>query len=764
MMVRLSRDDRGHKDKDPCLTRDNKGTLWVAWHHYRMKEDHILLRSLRGNRKGEILEISETPGINFQPKIACDGQNKIWVVWSAQRNGEWCILARSASINGLSPVQKICSQREEQAFPAITSDQQGNIWVAWSSVSGKHRSILGRHLHHGKWSDTAKLSQGKGQHYRPVLCGGDRCAWLAYQTELDGAYDIYIRNWQTVGVSRISKLSLTNSWELFPRLCPDGTGGVWATWIATHDVTNNKGFIDHKVEAMAASFDGERVVPYQGKDKARPPGYVTHLYDGLLGRNWYMGFVGWRRRPQIIRTEEGEIWLLYERKEDERFNKHGPDSILLGKPLTGLGRANTYKLGRHRYAWTINGDLEASRCSLPIAGQIPVGKFYADICAGTVKLDRSSPMKQTPASRWTHWKPVTLPQVCRPSRRPTLSHEGKSYKLYWGDPHCHGNLSGDAEGEIDENYTYGRTKGCLDFMAVTDNDAIYDNILTPSEWTLIRSGAAHFNQPGKFVALSAYERTALMDNGSGPNHRIMLFPGDDGPLYHWTEPDANSLRKWVNRMKDVDAYTFPHHATWSAIPSQQIGGVEVCSSWDIYIKMRDTIPEHLEKGYKLAFQGDSDSHRIVPGQGGALTGVWAQDLTRDSILEALRARRCFATNGNRTVLDFRANGHPVGSEVSTAESVQLNVRINAPRRVKHISLYRNGKVLDTIPGGRPKVSYQITDRPGRGTHFYYAEVELTSLKRTPMGARCGNLQVAEGDYAWSSPIWVTTGTQKTKVK
>ena len=49
--------------------------------------------------------------------------------------------------------------------------------------------------------------------------------------------------------------------------------------------------------------------------------------------------------------------------------------------------------------------------------------------------------------------------------------------------------------------------------------------------------------------------------------------------------------------------------------------------------------------------------------GGALTGVWAEALTREALFEALWARRCFATNGARVMLDVRVNGMPMGSEV-----------------------------------------------------------------------------------------------------
>ena len=60
-------------------------------------------------------------------------------------------------------------------------------------------------------------------------------------------------------------------------------------------------------------------------------------------------------------------------------------------------------------------------------------------------------------------------------------------------------------------------------MAVTDNDVIYDNILTPTELELIVAEADHFDEPEKFVAIPAYERTYRKERKKGPNHRIMLF-------------------------------------------------------------------------------------------------------------------------------------------------------------------------------------------------------------------------------------------------
>jgi len=604
------------------------------------------------------------------------------------------------------------------------------------------------------WSDPVVLSHGKAEHFRPVLCADEDGAWLAYETAHKGKRDLFLRRWTPRGLSRPAKFSLTGSWEMFPRLCSDGEGGVWATWIANHDVLDDRGVIDHKVEIMAGHFDGRRWRPFRSPDRTKPAGYVGHLYDGYLGHRCYMGFVGRRRRPQIVRDESGDVWVLYERKEDERHNRRGPDALFYGRPLTGKGRGCAFEIDQDVYHYVVSGDISVVSRLLPFAAQIPSGRRYADICAGTLDLSQARSVRERPASDWKRWKPIRLPKS-KPTRpRPTIRIRGKTYKLYWGDLHCHGTFSGDAEGEIDENYACGRYKSQLDFMAVTDNDYLYDNALTPSEWAVLRAEAAHHNEPGRFLAFSAYERTC--QERRGPNHRIVVFPDDEGPLHRYSEPDANTLEKFVAQMEKTNAFVYAHHATWRLAPCSQLGGAEVCSSWDLYLPKVDYIPSALREGYRLAFIGSSDTHRIVPGFGGSLMGIWAQELTREAIFEALRARRCFATNGERLVLDVRVNGAPMGAEVAIKNRISVKCRIESPRVIERVTLFRDGKEATRRSVRRRDATLTFDDRPTPGDHFYYVEIKLKPLPRKPMPPRSGNLQVAQGDLAWSSPIWASS--------
>ena len=72
----------------------------------------------------------------------------------------------------------------------------------------------------------------------------------------------------------------------------------------------------------------------------------------------------------------------------------------------------------------------------------------------------------------------------------------------------------------------------------------------------------------------------------------------------------------------------------------------------------------LKRGHRMGFIGSTDEHGGAPGDGvtflnplgAGLACVWAPELSRESIFDALRDRWCYATTGARIVLKFTVNG------------------------------------------------------------------------------------------------------------
>jgi len=84
----------------------------------------------------------------------------------------------------------------------------------------------------------------------------------------------------------------------------------------------------------------------------------------------------------------------------------------------------------------------------------------------------------------------------------------------------------------------------------------------------------------------------------------------------------------------------------------------------------------LRRGHRVGVTAGADG---VSGRPGAdhpgtrqirnvrsgITAVYATDLTREGIWEALRARRTYATTGERILLSVTVDGQPMGSEFDT---------------------------------------------------------------------------------------------------
>jgi hypothetical protein len=151
----------------------------------------------------------------------------------------------------------------------------------------------------------------------------------------------------------------------------------------------------------------------------------------------------------------------------------------------------------------------------------------------------------------------------------------------------------------------------------------------------------------------------------------------------------------------------------------------------------------LEAGYHVAFSSNQDNHCANWGASYTnRTGVLipaGTPLTLESFVEALRARRVFATMDKGSQLVLTANGHLMGERFVNIGPLALvaNFASTSGKAVAAVA------IMEGVPGRNGAVtqlssSASTTIEPAPGEHFYYAKVTQ-----------------ADGNVLWSAPVWVT---------
>ena len=347
------------------------------------------------------------------------------------------------------------------------------------------------------------------------------------------------------------------------------------------------------------------------------------------------------------------------------------------------------------------------------------------------------------------------------------------YRLYWGDIQNHTNIS-DGNGSVEDFYDYARLVANLDFVSMTDHDNTYGKFyLTPEIWEMIRNAASDYNNEGDFVVFLGWEWT-----NENRGHKHIIYPGDEGePYSNKTYPLPSDL--WT-ALKGETALTISHHVAWGSrkvdwnyrndefqrvveIYSQHAANEYHLNPLDAQ-RAGGRAPGHyvrdaLAMGHKLGILASSDGHFGYPGngwmwaptaldstsRGTGLTGVYANDLTRESLFEAIKARRVFGTTDHRTIIEFKANDAWMGSEIISDSIPNLTGRVESHTLIKNLEIVKfDGMNYSLIPlptaRDTASINFSIRDFSFNRSSFYYLRV------------------VSEGNtndrFAWSSPVWV----------
>ena len=152
---------------------------------------------------------------------------------------------------------------------------------------------------------------------------------------------------------------------------------------------------------------------------------------------------------------------------------------------------------------------------------------------------------------------------------------------------------------------------------------------------------------------------------------------------------------------------------------------------------------------------------------GGLTCVYARRLTREGLWEGLKARRCYATSGQRILLEVWADGHPMGSEYSTGAPPEITLKVAGTAPIERVDLFRGLEMIHSYPEkierrrDRVRVSWSGQRIRGRNRLVNWdgsLEVEqgqiVSALGYAFDSASEGICAVEERSVSWKS---VTTG-------
>ena len=305
------------------------------------------------------------------------------------------------------------------------------------------------------------------------------------------------------------------------------------------------------------------------------------------------------------------------------------------------------------------------------------------------------------------------------------------YKTYFGDIHNHCGISY-AHGSLEDALNNARQR--LDFVSVTGH-AHWPDMPAPEPdtqyiidfheegfaklkagWGKMMKTLKDFDEDGSFIVYPGFEvhfcatgdRNIVYKDLAGE----ILYPKDLNDLHD----QLRTLRK-----NGFDSIAQPHHIgyrkgtrgiDWDSFSDEFAPFVEMlsmhgCSEANDNTRpflhsmgpsdFESTVLAGLQRGHVFGVSGGTDHHSAHPGSyGHGLTGIWATNLSRDGVWEALQNRRMYALTGDRMDIQFTVDDAPMGQVIPRKAKSKIEFDVRAGGAIDSIDLLRDGQLVRRI--------------------------------------------------------------------
>tara|TARA_R110002072_G_scaffold303142_1_gene495864 strand:- start:146817 stop:149195 length:2379 start_codon:yes stop_codon:yes gene_type:complete len=292
----------------------------------------------------------------------------------------------------------------------------------------------------------------------------------------------------------------------------------------------------------------------------------------------------------------------------------------------------------------------------------------------------------------------------------TVHAEQPPLEIFWGDIHSGQTEIGCGSGSVSESYAFGRDCAGLQFITHQAND----HYVTLSDWAHVRKVTDEFYEPGVYVPILGCEWSPFTEDGGDRN----VIYGYDEPILRRSdrffredvpdpEPDVPRAPEFHNAFRDLDVLVNIHvggrmtNLDWYEPKIEKL-----CETHSTHGTVEWFFMDALSRGYKVGLTAGTDGvmgrpgachpgRRLIRNLRNGLTAVYAKELTRESIWEALHARRTYATTGERIRLLFQVDGADMGSEIETTDSPKISFSIEGTKAIERVDLFRGVEIINS---------------------------------------------------------------------
>ena len=744
---------------DPAMALAGDGSVYVAWNSFRDGADSLQIA--RYQPQGEDLEpagqwqvLGDARAYVFDAEVVPTGEKAV-VLYAAEIDKNWDVYAVTCGPDGPGDPQRVGGDPAVDLKPS-GAWHQGTLSIAWESNRDGCRQIFAASIRDGKADKPVAVSSEGVSSYGPsvaVLENGEVCvAWHSFR---ENNYDVYLRRRAAGG-----------DWGPETRL-------TRAPSVDRHAVLATRG--DELWLVYENAQTGGRDKPYRlGATDRRRLIVAKVTPEGLLAPKDYAKtspLYGRCEGPSAAFDTSGRLWLAYLKPRMPAKNWDVYVTCLTGggwqRPAPvysqkGMDRRPALAIAGERGLVAFQADPNAASWkTLEEAAEATSDVYLASLKLeprtgdGTVELEPLvEPEEPFEASELRVARGEDQPT-------PTIEYQGQTLKLFFGDLHEHSDVSicnRNGDQSIDESYQHMRDIARHDFACTTDHG--YN--INPYLWSYTAKQVRVNHDPERFLTFLGEEWTSTFEEYSEKHpygfygHRNLILADPYFPRW-WNARNYQTPAQVWEDLRKMGA-DFIH------IPHQLADTGNVPTDWDFADEEAQPVAEIFQIRGSYEYKGTPrEAGRTTPGPGYFIQDAWARgivigviaspdhgggygkacvyapELSREAILDAIRNRHCYGTTAAKMFVDVRVGGHLMGEKVAepAPKNVDVEIRVRCPADIDRIEVCRNNQFIYTkrAEGREAQVTFVDSDALD-GRSYYYVRV----------------IQKDE-EIAWTSPVW-----------